>query len=72
MVHSRKIMTKAKSPSEELLEKVDWKKYRPVPVVGVDEVGRGCLAGPVYAAATCLKSDEWVSDLTDSKLNWRL
>lgn len=49
-------------------EMVDWRSYLPAPVVGVDEVGRGCLAGPVYAAAVCLKSDEGVSQLTDSKL----
>ncbi len=49
-------------------EKVDWKTFSPVPVVGVDEVGRGCLAGPVYAAAVCLKDDSLVTSLTDSKL----
>jgi len=49
-------------------EKVDWRSFQPGPVVGVDEVGRGCLAGPVYAAAACLRSDEWVDALTDSKL----
>ena len=29
----------------------EWEKLEPHPVIGVDEVGRGCLAGPVYAAA---------------------
>lgn len=28
-----------------------------MPVIGVDEVGRGCLAGPVYAAAVVLDKD---------------
>ncbi len=37
-------------------------------MVGVDEVGRGCLAGPVYAGAAILLSDIGESDLTDSKL----
>jgi ribonuclease HII len=60
-------MGKEKS-SGKILEKIDWKTFSPAPVVGVDEVGRGCLAGPVYAAAACLRSDEWVSALTDSKL----
>lgn len=49
------------------LEKVDWKSYQPFPVFGVDEVGRGCLAGPVYAAAVCLNNDELSDLLTDSK-----
>ena len=47
---------------------VDWKTFLPAPVIGVDEVGRGCLAGPVYAAAVCLKSEDLLSELTDSKL----
>jgi ribonuclease HII len=46
----------------------DWKTLRPQPVIGVDEVGRGCLAGPVYAAACVLQSDLHVEHLTDSKL----
>ncbi len=43
-------------------------------VVGVDEVGRGCLAGPVVAAAVMFKVDELeprfiedISELDDSK-----
>ena len=35
------------------MERIDFRKFSPVPVAGVDEVGRGCLAGPVYAAAVC-------------------
>lgn len=35
-------------------------------VVGVDEVGRGCLAGPVVAAAVCLPKIEIESDLARS------
>lgn len=50
------------------LEKINWKIFTPAPIVGVDEVGRGCLAGPVYAAAVCLKSDELTDVMTDSKL----
>ena len=34
---------------------------------GVDEVGRGCLAGPVCAAAVILPPDFSLSGLTDSK-----
>lgn len=53
------------------IEKVDWLSIKPSPVIGVDEVGRGCLAGSVYAAAVILSSEidrfEWYQDLTDSK-----
>lgn len=35
---------------------------------GVDEVGRGCLAGPVVAAAVILPKDYFHSKLNDSKL----
>lgn len=34
---------------------------------GVDEVGRGPLAGPVVAAAVCLPSDFYLPGLNDSK-----
>lgn len=45
--------------------------------VGVDEVGRGCLAGPVVSAAVAFPADvykdpkvvpDWISLVTDSKL----
>jgi ribonuclease HII len=38
-------------------------------IIGVDEVGRGCLAGPVVCAAVILpdKHPSWVDDLRDSK-----
>lgn len=38
-----------------------------VHVAGVDEVGRGCLAGPVVAAAVVLPSDLRVPGIADSK-----
>ena len=34
---------------------------------GCDEAGRGCLAGPVFAAAVVLPSDFFNEDLNDSK-----
>ena len=34
---------------------------------GTDEAGRGCLAGPVTAAAVILPKDFKNSELTDSK-----
>jgi len=37
-------------------------------VAGVDEVGRGCLAGPVVAAAVVLDPAAHVAGLADSKL----
>lgn len=39
-------------------------------VIGTDEVGRGCLAGPVVAAAVILPSDlpPWTNEIKDSKL----
>lgn len=35
---------------------------------GVDEVGRGCLAGPVFAAAVILNPKKKIRGLADSKL----
>jgi ribonuclease HII len=37
-------------------------------VAGVDEVGRGCLAGPVVAAAVVLDPGAHIAGLADSKL----
>jgi len=34
---------------------------------GVDEVGRGCLAGPVFAAAVILNNNIDIKDIKDSK-----
>ena len=39
-----------------------------VHVAGVDEVGRGCLAGPVVAGAVILHPDRPIRGLADSKL----
>jgi len=39
----------------------------PVLTAGVDEVGRGCLAGPVYAAAVILPQRHGIIGLADSK-----
>ena len=48
------------------LESALWQRgYRHV--AGVDEAGRGCLAGPVVAAAVILPPDEAITDLNDSK-----
>lgn len=45
----------------------DWRALTPQPVIGVDEVGRGCLAGPVYAAACWLRSEDHCELFQDSK-----
>lgn len=54
------------------LEPIDWRLFSPAPVIGVDEVGRGCLVGSVYAAAVIFNSSELSANLkgqlTDSKL----
>lgn len=50
------------------LPEVLWRDFSPHPIIGVDEVGRGCLAGPVFAAAVILRSEVGVEHFTDSKL----
>lgn len=47
---------------------LDWHSYTPSPVIGVDEVGRGCLAGPVCAAAVILNPDVSARAYKDSKM----
>lgn len=39
----------------------------PALCIGIDEVGRGCLAGPVVAAAVLLRSDIDIDQYIDSK-----
>src|SRR3954469_15531783 len=42
-------------------------RYGFVAVAGVDEVGRGCLAGPVMAGAGILHPERRIDGLADSK-----
>ncbi|MEE6250784.1 MAG: ribonuclease HII [Bdellovibrionota bacterium] len=50
-------------------EAFDWKSLlEDGPIIGVDEVGRGCLAGRVYAAACILNLKKDHMHYTDSKL----
>lgn len=46
---------------------VDTIEQRPLLVAGVDEVGRGPLAGPVVAAAVILDPERPIEGLADSK-----
>lgn len=49
-------------------EKFAWQELDPeLPLIGVDEVGRGCLAGPVYAGAVYINGDNPWAHYTDSK-----
>ena len=48
-------------------EKAAWAQGAKL-IAGVDEVGRGCLFGPVVAAAVILQSDYRIRGLRDSKL----
>lgn len=72
----KKILLKKLTPKSKIKKitkkdeypKVDWTQFSPTPVIGVDEVGRGCLAGPVYAAAVVFKSNALEDLVTDSKL----
>ena len=48
------------------LEQALWERGYPR-VAGLDEAGRGCLAGPVIAAAVVLPSDARIPRLDDSK-----
>ncbi|MCY4512863.1 MAG: ribonuclease HII [Bdellovibrionales bacterium] len=41
-----------------MFEPVDYQQFNPKPVIGVDEAGRGCLAGPVFAGAVILNFPE--------------
>ena len=36
-------------------------------IIGIDEVGRGCWAGPLVAAAVGLADDHGITQLNDSK-----
>ena len=41
--------------------------FKNIKAAGVDEVGRGCLAGPVFAAAVILNNNINIKDIKDSK-----
>lgn len=64
----KKTSAKVSSDIKLDLPEIAWRDFEPAPVIGVDEVGRGCLAGPVYAAAVIFKSALLNDQVTDSKL----
>lgn len=64
----KKKKLKAQKSKKTIFEPFDWKGLVPAPVIGVDEVGRGCLAGPVFAAAVILPDNFSIQGVTDSKL----
>lgn len=64
-MRAKKRLLKTK-PIAKDVEKIDWRTYGEV-VIGVDEVGRGCLAGPVAAAACLFVTGDLEHELTDSK-----
>lgn len=49
------------------IERAHWAQGRSA-VAGLDEAGRGCLAGPVIAAAVILPKDASLPGLDDSKV----
>lgn len=63
----KKMPTQKTKPSFELYknEKNYWNKN--LLICGVDEVGRGCLAGPVVTSAAILHPSSYHPDLADSK-----
>lgn len=54
-------------PDTLLYEKKLWSEGY-TRILGLDEVGRGCLAGPVVAAGVILSPDFNIKEITDSKL----
>ena len=64
--------TRKRKPSPQRLRKLlatEWGFWDRgmVRVAGIDEVGRGPLAGPVVAAAVILPRDCWIEGVADSK-----
>ena len=57
------VRTRATATLEHAMRR--WGFYR---VAGCDEVGRGCLAGPVVAAAVILDPDRHIPGVCDSKM----
>lgn len=65
----RKMILKDEAGQLDELSRIEFQLYKSgyYRIVGVDEVGRGPLAGPVVAAAVCLPPDLEISGIDDSK-----
>lgn len=63
----KKKLAAKNSAKEPVWPVFDWRAQL-APVIGVDEAGRGCLAGPVCAGAVIFKEGADPSLFTDSKL----
>lgn len=59
--------TKIKTTSLDNSINAPWLQLSLQNIIGVDEVGRGCLAGPVYAAAVILNPQRPIIEYKDSK-----
>ncbi len=64
-MHTQKTERRAISPSLDI-EKIYWRQGW-TRVAGADEAGRGCLAGPVVAAAVVFPPDVLLPGVRDSK-----
>ena len=67
-------MTKAERQERDRLKLIEMKAHEDELrgqgysfIAGIDEVGRGPLAGPVYAACVVLPADWDISGVNDSK-----
>ena len=50
------------SSNNHSLPRIEWQNFQPQPVIGIDEAGRGCLAGPVFASAVILTANKYYPD----------
>jgi len=66
MISSDELFSDQAAQDPLFYERAYW--HRNLLVAGVDEAGRGCLAGPVVAAAVILPSDVDLPGVTDSKV----
>lgn len=67
-VHRGKLHVTTSKSKKIIYPPFEYHHLKPSPIIGVDEVGRGCLAGRVYAAAVILPLDFVHDGITDSKL----
>jgi ribonuclease HII len=66
MKKSPKTLSFEKHPDKKILKSISIHQNTDL-IVGVDEAGRGCLAGPVFSGAVCLISPSKIEAYRDSK-----